>query len=128
ILSRDIRWRSRNFRQLLVQGANGSKPEKVSASIVGQASMERLSRKDIRAAGTCVGDLVAVAKIWRKWQAAAPIGGIGNLPTADQEVGGAADVSHVFLTAPNWQFVHGAKDEYVVPAKIIGTVCDSMVS
>src|SRR6266700_511371 len=95
---------------------------------MGQAGVERLSRKDIRAAWPCVGDLIAVAKIWRKWQTAAPIGGIGNLPTADQEVGGAADVGHVFFAASNWQFVHGAKDEYVVLAKIIGTVCDSMIN
>ena len=57
-----------------------------------------------------------------KGQAAAPIGGVGNLPTADQEIGSAADVAHVFLSPSHWQLVNGADHEYVVAAEVIRTV------
>src|SRR5205814_133728 len=102
----EVDWRSSNLGQLLVQGADWSKPEKLSVH-VRQTGMERVSGKDIRTAVTHIiaqiGNLAAMTESWSKGQTAAPVGRVGNLPATNQEIGGSADVAHILLSAPNGQ-------------------------
>src|SRR5438046_1362655 len=129
--SADVRWRKGNFRQLLIQGTHWSKPKDIAVSIGCFSDAERLTRNDVRTAVTHVvaqiGDLTAVAECGSKGQAAAPVGGVGNLPATNHEVGEAVDVAHIFLAAPDRKFVYRADDENMVAAEIIGTVGETRI-
>ena len=88
-----------NLRRL-VQGRNGSKP-KDTLGVCGLAYRDALTRYQVWPAVTDiivqVGDLATMAERRRKGQATAPVGGVRDLPSSDEEIHRPAKPGQVLL-------------------------------
>src|ERR1700741_3445672 len=67
---------------------------------------------------TCVGHIAALTNARRPGQAAAPIGGVADLPSTDDVILRLAGISHVLLAPAEWQFIDGIEDPDVVAVEI----------